>query len=323
MERRPNEDDDRLPRARWRLGVIAVLLIAAGAGGYLYMRADQAPKTRPGRPFGAALVRAEHGSIVVLVDHVRGAGTRLTALDSATGHQLGTTIVDSGISCWSASVGRLWCEDDGRLRLLAVPAFNQLALADALVTSSGLGKPVLDQWHVDGADVIVKLADGRGARVDAATLAVREADPSDIHGRDSQASHCELVDQVDLGDNDHLTFGDGSPRPLVRHVPHPAGAEPASYTLPGTVSFLSPRFVRVADPLLYLVLHDVALDRPNDRQLSRVDADRKLLWTANLGGDCESANLLDSRLVITTRSPSHRVSAIDATTGALAWTFGF
>src|SRR5205823_4936847 len=99
---------------------------------------------------------------------------------------------------------------------------------------------------------------------------------------------CTFADEIVLRGG-HLTFGDGTPRPLVFHLEHPSGAEPATETLPGTPRFFSPTFVRTDDPDLLLVQHDTALDRPDDVQLSRVGIDRNVVWTAELGGRCETA----------------------------------
>ncbi|MDB4956527.1 MAG: hypothetical protein JWO36_4096 [Myxococcales bacterium] len=131
---------------------------------------------------------------------------------------------------------------------------------------------------------------------------------------------CDLADEALVGD-DHLAFGPGTMRPLVRHVPHDPTREPVAYTLPGTPSFISPAFLRVGEPSPLLVLHDVAIDRPNHVQLTRVAADLRTVWTVELVGRCETASLLGSRLVITTHDPKHRAFGIDLETGKIAWHF--
>ena len=139
---------------------------------------------------------------------------------------------------------------------------------------------------------------------------------------------CNLVDSVPVG-VDHLAFGAGTQRPLMRHASHPEGVEPVSASLPGTPSFVSPSFLVVDDPAVLLVLHDVSLERPGARQLSRVTDDLHVTWTADVGpvddrvaaGDCETAAIVGDKLVITTRDRANRAIAIDLVTGKLAWRF--
>jgi hypothetical protein len=131
---------------------------------------------------------------------------------------------------------------------------------------------------------------------------------------------CELADEAVVGD-DHLAFGPGTTRPLVRHVPHDPANEPAAYTLPGTPSFVSPTFLRAGEPSPLLVLHDASIERPDEIQLTRVGADLRSLWTVDVVGRCETATLVGSRLVITTHDPKHRAFGIDLDTGKIAWRF--
>jgi len=132
---------------------------------------------------------------------------------------------------------------------------------------------------------------------------------------------CTFVDSV-AQDGSHLTFGTGtSRRPLVRHLEHEDGKEPPSYSLPGVPDFLSPTFLRVEDAALLLVQHDAAIERPGALQLSRVDPELHLVWTAELEGRCETAHLVGGRLVITSPDPAHRALALDAATGNVAWRY--
>jgi hypothetical protein len=162
-------------------------------------------------------------------------------------------------------------------------------------------------------------ATGTPVLVDVPSLS--PAGPS--HDATVAEARCDLVDEVAIAGGDHLTFGPGTPRALVRHTPHAAGSEPPAYSLPGTASLFSPSFLDVHDPSLLLVLHDAALERPDDVQLSRVDVDRKTSWTAPIGARCETASLLDGHVVITTADPKHRAVAIEIATGKLAWSFAF
>src|SRR5262249_54581607 len=54
---------------------------------------------------------------------------------------------------------------------------------------------------------------------------------------------CAFADAIEIGEG-HLTFGEGTPRPLVLHAKHEEGKEPASFSLPGIATFYSPAFVR-------------------------------------------------------------------------------
>jgi hypothetical protein len=142
----------------------------------------------------------------------------------------------------------------------------------------------------------------------------------DLHGRLERT--CAFADSIPSAGG-HLTFGTGTTRrPLVRHADHEEGKEPTSYSLPGVPDFLSPSFLRVEDDALLLVQHDASLERPGALQLSRVDPDLHLTWTADLAGPCESAHVVEGRLIVTSPDAATRALALDVATGKVLWRYG-
>ena len=91
--------------------------------------------------------------------------------------------------------------------------------------------------------------------------------------------------------------------------------------VPGAPDFVSPAFLRVEDPALVLVQHDIAVDRPNAVAISRIADDLHVAWTAELTGRCESAHVVDDRLVITSADSAQRAVAIQLATGAVLWRY--
>ena len=197
-----------------------------------------------------------------------------------------------------------------------------------LATGATLGSRVIDEparcWPASAGKIWCGDGSGKVHLVGVPSFDATEATDADQASRTwlGHDGGCDFADALDLKGG-HLTFGDGTPRPLVFHLAHEQGAEPATSTLPGTATFFSPAFVRTSDPDLLLVQHDAALDRPDAVELSRVGIDRQVRWTADLGGRCETAAASDGKIVVTTRDPAHRAVAIDAETGKIAWRFAF
>ncbi len=318
-----------------RIVAIPAVLVAVGCVA-LGMRcaAKSDLRTQDGTPKHAMIVRGPNAATLVLTDHVRVArsssGDRLTAVDVATGHELGLRVFDDPLHCWPAPPARTWCATtDGELSLLEVPSLATVATVDDLLTKSGIGKPVHGEWRVDGADLVVVLADGKGARVSSATLEVTPADATNIQGHSIPNEDCVRHSTATVG-TDRLDFGPGPRHPLLRFAHRAFGqaAPPPPIATTTTPIFLrrdqAPEFLDVGDPTALLVLHEGSLDpaRPMP-QLSRVDATPQLRWTANLDGTCRHAELIDGALVIATSDPTHRAFALDLATGAVRWQFTF
>jgi hypothetical protein len=300
-------------------GVVIVALI--GVSFWVYAR--HLLRTEAGKQVGAVVVVGEGGrSFLVVTDKVAAGGRasgsiatghRVTVLDAQTGAKEQLRIFDDALSCFGASPGRVWCSTGGTLKLLAVPALDELGSVDALVSKSGLGKVMPDKWRLDGAAVVVLLADGRGARVDPVTLQVAEASSNETFGQALPKRSCGLDGHFQLTKDDRIDFGEGTRKPLVRHA--------AKVT--GQATYLSPQFMRAGEPDLCLVMHQPALDRPDDGRLTRVDAKLQELWQADVPAECETAQLVGQQLVMTFFGGSPRALALDPNTGKVLWSFSF
>ena len=205
---------------------------------------------------------------------------------------------------------------------------HRFAALDA-ATGQQLGTRVVDEsarcWPATPGKMWCGDADGHTHLIAVPSFDAAPASDGDQTSRSwlgKASGDCDFADAIEVGDA-HLTFGEGTPRPLVLHLAHDEGKEPPTETLPGTATFFSPAFVRTSDATLLLVQHDAALDRPDAVQLSRVGLDRKIAWTADLGGRCETASAVDGMVVVTTRDPAHRAAAIDVASGKVAWRFAF
>jgi hypothetical protein len=304
-------------------------------------------RTQDGAPKHAMIVRGPTAATLVLTDHVRvgksASGDRVTSIDVATGAQLGLRVFDDPLHCWPAPPAHAWCATtDGELSLLEIPSLATAATVDELLARSTLGKAVHGKWRVEGSDVTVLLTDGHGARVSSATLAVSPADATSIAGADAPTEDCVRHATATVG-SDRLDFGPG-PRHALLRVPRKEPTPVAPATAP---VFLrkdgAPEFLDVGDPSVLLVLHEGSLDqlsaplrgaaRPGEAgafdpatpapELSRVDDTPALKWTANLGGTCRHAELIDGLLIIATSDATHRAFALDLGTGAPRWQFTF
>jgi hypothetical protein len=119
---------------------------------------------------------------------------------------------------------------------------------------------------------------------------------------------------------DWLVFtGDNRQQIAIEPAHEQAALPPASDATP----FLDPRFIRVEDPDLVLVEHVASLDAPDAKQISRLDDQLHVLWTAEVGGECQAAHLVGTTLVIATPNVKHRAIGIDVASGKVLWRFAF
>lgn len=141
-----------------------------------------------------------------------------------------------------------------------------------------------------------------------ASAAASEADQASRGWLGKAELGCTLEDAITVGD-DHLAFGAGNPRPLTL----------ADKPVDGGPAYDTPVFVKTSDPALVLVQHDgpLSISRLGD------DPTHHEVWTAELGGDCETATTIDGKLVITTRTSARRAQVIDLATGKVAWRFAY
>jgi hypothetical protein len=294
----------------------------------IWLRASSSRHTQPGDPRAAFFVRSGATAAMVLVDKVRSgrtvqAGYRVAAIDVATGELLAERVFDDDLlTCWPAGGAGIWCDGD-ELRLLAIPQLTDVATVAELIRKAGHGDPVPRQYQEDAGGIIVLLADGRGVRVDGATLAVTDGDARKVHGTGSLDTACKTSPSVRVGP-DSIEFGAGPRHPILRR---PADVSGDLAPAPGAATFLSsdtPAFLEVGDPARLLVLHSKSLDAAtNSTLLSQVDARLQVRWTVDVGGGCQAAALIGDELVIATSDATHRVSMIDLESGEVRWRFSF
>ena len=182
-----------------------------------------------------------------------------------------------------------------------------------------------DQWRADRDDVVLELADGRGVRIESATLAVHPDDAKDIHGGSVPSRGCKGRARSSSGTTTTSCSARASRHALL-HATQNYGALPEAP--PDAPTFLQqdlqPEFLILPDRQLLLVLSRSSLDPKVAKDLiSRVETAATLTWTAELGGPCQSAEAIDGALVITTSNPTERARAIDLATGKVLWRFGF
>jgi hypothetical protein len=310
-------------------GVLALAAIAVGSVLWYFHHASAFLETDPGSPGGCAIVDTERGPLAVVFDFVEHgrtgrastsalvSGHRIVALEARTGAQVATIVRDNGYStCWGAAKGRMWCEVGEEMHVIAVPGFTDVAGMNAIVAKAGLAHPLKHSWRADGSAIVTKLADGRNARVDAATLTAAAAPDEYLSGTQTpNAVTCKLASHLDLDSHSHLTFGDASRAPLLLKTNNADDV-----TLGST--FLKPKFLMTGDPAAVLVFHATALDGTTF-VLTRLDANHREQWSAPIPGDCETANLVDSLLVISMTNPERRALAVDLANGKIVWELSF
>ncbi len=311
---------------KWLLGSLAVLL----AGGIFFgvctfMRYRM--RNIPGRPVGELVVTTSKGSVVVVVDYVAlGGGNknstgpttkghRLTAIDAATGVQLAVDVTDHQ-KCWAGGT-RVWCLDEYRRLVLLDPhTLETVATAEKLVAAAKLAKPIDRYDGGIGDDVVVHLSDGRGARISGTTLEVTVLETIPWQQHQIDKTECDDTDQFQQGSTT-LKLDSGGTRSSLRSDPPPP-AESATPRGPA-LTFLDGGFLSTW-PRMPIVVHRASIGGP--QILTRVDDISRAAWTVPLEGTCRYAQVIDSTLIVATSNPGRRAIALDATTGAVRWTFG-
>lgn len=87
---------------------------------------------------------------------------------------------------------------------------------------------------------------------------------------------------------------------------------------------MNPGFLLLPDSSLLLVLSVSSLDPSTATTLvSRVDATPRQLWSVDVGGTCQHAEVLAGSLLVATSDPSRHATAVDVETGKVLWQFAF
>ena len=318
----PQQTDERAKNARfvWWFAVGLVVLvvgaIVAHTKGWAYLR-DRGARTNRGTASGAALVELASGMHALAIVDDSGEQTperghhrplyRITTIDLATGKRQQMRIFEDALLCWSAARDRVWCRTghDGTL-LLNASTLATVGKAEELAAAALHAKPLTtdDALSVVDGGLVLRLDDGRAARIDATTLAVTEAD--DKRPMSGVPSRNTCVFATTLGGHH---FSAGTRQTVVTGNTSPS---------PNAPVFLEPQFLVVGS--LLLVQHRVKLDTPA-LQLSKLDGDR-VVWTAEVGA-CETAALDGHMIVLTTHDTSMRAIAIDVDTGVTLWKLAF
>jgi hypothetical protein len=109
----------RKQRSEFLTVIVATLVVASIIAGVTALLVRHALRTQAGDPKAGFVVRAAGRSVVVLADRVgagrrrsTATGTRVTALDGASGQRLALRVLDDWTECWPGARGRLWCRDD-------------------------------------------------------------------------------------------------------------------------------------------------------------------------------------------------------------------
>jgi hypothetical protein len=335
--------------SKW--GAIAVVVAACGlAAGFAIL--GECSTQRGLETFAGDAVDAVFaGDALLLIDHVevthkRGAvgaqANRVIALDVATGKQLGTHVFDQAVvqtdrlQCWPGANGHVPCLEGDKLYILELAALDKtIAVADL---AKSLGRTVDRRFSLSATDLIVALDDGRGARVDLATLAVSATTGNGTSVHDSviaSSARCASHATVSVGAKT-IGFVDGPLAAVVPIDPHavtdpfgygPSAGKPAKLAeVPADAArFLKPAFLDLGAVPPVFVYHRAKLDaRTSDpAKLTRLDDKLHVLWTADVGGDCQVARLDHGTIVIAGTSPKLRAVAVDAATGAVKWTFHY
>lgn len=284
----------------------------------LTRRNDRRQHDGAGAPVEAMVVDSPAGPVLVVNDsgnRAREQWARLTAVDAKEGKRLATRVERTKqIGCTPARGGRLWCRLS---RLVLVDARTLADVTDvaSAITKAGLASPLADQVTLTDDAAFATLANGRIARLDASTLAVTEVKAAGT--ATPLSSGCDL--QTELND---LRFSEGTLRKVFARggIPLPTAAE-----------LLRPRFLatdsRTRAPLSLgadvLVHHDSSLDASATTLLSRTQSAGTLRWTAELGGPCQIATLVDQSLVVATTNGARRARSLDLATGAIRWQLQF
>lgn len=315
----------------WKPVLAVALVLAAGGIGFgLCKLTAYRLRTVPGTPIAELFVASPAGDTLLVIDHVAvggserngessrptSEGTRLSAIDARTGAKLAVE-VDEHTACWTAGT-RVWCSDKSeQLHLLDPRTLETLAVADDLIAKAGFAKATRRHQRA-GDDVIVVLADGRGAQIAPSTLAVTllESVPSVPH-RFPDDPGCATIGAVAI-DAIQLVLRDGGTRSRLTTEPPPPSESPVPVA--AALTFLDGAFLRTT-PQLPLVLHKDSVDGP--AQIARVEGMSKLRWNAGLAGACRRAWISGATLVVATSDRERRALGLDLATGALTWTLAY
>ncbi len=283
-------------------------------------------RTIPGNPKGELITTSPQGDTVVLLDHVAvggggkngtgrptSEGSRLTAVDAATGKQLAVEVTDY-TDCWAGGP-RVWCVDKFReVTLLDPRTLATIHTSKALIAAAKLAPPT-DRHDRVGDDVIIHLSDGRGAQISPYNFAVAPLETIPWQSPVHPYVECATVPYIAV-DEGKLLLSSGTRNTLRSEPPPPAeSATPSGPAL----TFLDGEFL-ATDKGLPLVLHRPSVG--GEHLISRVDGISRSRWQVSLNGECRHAKLTGGSLIVVTGNPKRRAVAFDPETGAERWQFG-
>ncbi|HEY5936363.1 MAG TPA: hypothetical protein VIU61_17045 [Kofleriaceae bacterium] len=312
---------------RWKTFATIFVVLAAGGIGFGVCKCVQHRlRVVPGTPVNELFVASPAGDTLIVIDHVKiGGGTdnrgrvssttaeggRLIAIDAATGKQLAVVVEDYN-ECWVAAT-RVWCVDKyAEVHLLDGRTLAMVAEAKDLIAKAKLAKPTRQHTRA-GEDVIVVLADGRGAQISPTTLVVTQVES--VESRFDPFANMRTKSCVTTSHaNGFALRGGGTRNTLTTDPPPPAEGTPSGPAL----TFLEGAFLVTAAPVP-LVLHRQLMDGPH--QVARVETASKQRWNVPLPGVCRAAFVSGGVLVVAAENRNARAVGIDLETGAIRWQF--
>ncbi|MFT3842077.1 MAG: hypothetical protein QM723_34115 [Myxococcaceae bacterium] len=306
---------------------LAALAVAVGlmAGATFY--AKHRLQFIQGEPKGA-FVTPGH---VVLIDrvHIGGrvrsmvdvGGYRVMAIDRKSGQQVAQRIFDDGIGCWAAKANHVWCEQDGKLLNLELPALTTRGDVASVTPGKAL---VRDRYATTpSGDLQVLFTDGNAAEIDGETLAMNKVAVANFTGATRSGHPFKTVSDLKRPGGGYLRFGDGPKHGLGFAEQNDGAFTPFDNALTFLRKSSSPEFVVTGDPSLVLVSSEASLADDAPKLITRVD-DRgeKQLWQATLATRTPSEFLIDGQTAfITTGDRDLRALAIDLESGKTLWRF--
>jgi outer membrane protein assembly factor BamB len=264
--------------------------------------------------------RGEHALLIDrwLVTHdavhvQRRSGDRVAVFDVETGARKSVMSRQGPIGCVAAVGARLWCVVKKDMLVLTLPDLFEVGDASELIAAAGLAEPTTTHHIVDGA-LVVKLIDGRAAKIDPDKLTV-EPLPTYLERPRHQSGAAPLCFESPSFRRGAVrwSFGAGSRRAVVRDK------------IEAATTLLEPLYLHNADetsgPILVAHRREVG---SQERDLTALDTEGRALWTIPFGtGGCKHLVRREGALVIATSSLSNRAMSIDAATGAVRWTVGY
>jgi hypothetical protein len=304
---------------------IGVVLLAGGIVFGICMGQRHALRTTGGQPRGELFVASKQGGTLVVIDYVAvgggktgnatAKGQRLTAIDAETGKELAVDVTNYE-KCWAGETRAVCVDVWGGLDLLDPRTLEVTHSAKDMIAEAKLAKPTR-RHEREGANFIVVLEDGRGARIDTTTFAVTVVESVQSSYERPVSSSCETENHFKEGGTTWRFQGGGTRERLTSDPPPPS--ESATPTGPALM-FLEPEFLRT-EPRLPLVLHAATTEK-RYTIVSRVDGISKEKWQTPLGGACRRAWVAGPNLIVATESPEQRGIALDLASGRVVWTFG-